>query len=114
MGKGATVRPVAIKAVDVGLIHVLPTTAPRMVEKKAQQSLDFMDVVVNEGMFSGLVLNVAGGIVTQKINRDGRTALHDVQTLSRPVVAGDVVEITYAKGLGIVGGKDVSLAGMER
>lgn len=64
--------------------------------------------VVSDGMHSGQVLGVADGIVTQRTNRDGRTARHDLRALSKPVAVGDVVEIKYKGGVGVVSGKGLS------
>jgi DNA (cytosine-5)-methyltransferase 1 len=117
MGKTVVSRPVAAKVLNSGLKSVVLAPVPIAPVKKSQQQLDFLDVVdavVKEGIFSGLVLSVANGIVTQKVNRDGTTALHDALTLSKTVVAGDVVEIAYAAGVGVVGGKELSLAGLGR
>lgn len=66
--------------------------------------------IVREGAFSGAVLNVsASGVVTQKINRDGDTVRHDFYALSKPVSVGSVVDIKYVGGVGVVGGKAVSV-----
>jgi hypothetical protein len=70
--------------------------------------------IVSDGKFSGRVLEVVDGIVTQKINREGNMVKHNAHVLSVPVVAGDVVEIAYVGGIGMVSGKDASLAGLER
>lgn len=70
--------------------------------------------VVGEGSFSGKVLEVTDdGVVTQKINRDGDTVKHALNSLSGPVVVGSVVDITYANGVGVVGGQGVA-AGVGR
>ena len=49
-------------------------------------------VVVNTGMFVGLITNVTGNIVTQKVNRDGQTVAHDLKALSRTAKDGDIVD----------------------
>lgn len=64
---------------------------------------------VHEGLFSGQVLEVADGRVTQKVSRDGRTVQHDQKVLSVPVAVGDVVEIKYSAGVGVVSGKEVAV-----
>jgi hypothetical protein len=43
--------------------------------------------IVNKGVFSGEVLSVVDGLVTQRTNRDGTTAQHDLRVLSVPVAA---------------------------
>lgn len=60
--------------------------------------------VVKEGVFSGQVLSVANGIVTQKVNRDGDAVRHSATQLSAAVNVGDVVDIQYRNGCGNVGG----------
>lgn len=59
---------------------------------------------VSNGCFSGLVVDVAGAVVTQKINREGDTVQHDGAKLSMAVQVGKVVDITYRDGLGVVSG----------
>lgn len=71
-------------------------------EARSQQRLDFENKVVHSGEFSGLVLDVSDGIVTQKINRSGGTVQHENRLLSTAVVAGEVVQIKYANGIGAV------------
>ena len=65
--------------------------------------------VVREGSFSGQVLAVTvDGVMTQKVNRNGDTVQHALSLLSAPVAIGSVVEIKYAGGVGVVGGKALS------
>lgn len=65
--------------------------------------------VVKEGTYSGKVLDIADGVVTQKINREGDTVRHDVANLSATVNIGDVIDIQYHDGTGLVAGKDKSV-----
>lgn len=58
--------------------------------------------VVSTGAFSGKILNIVDGVASQKINRSGLTVLHLLSSLSKPVCIGDVVDIRYVRGLGIV------------
>ena len=58
--------------------------------------------LVKNGYFVGEILDVAGSVVTQKIGRDGRTVMHDLKALSAPVAKGEVVDIKYAGGVGVV------------
>lgn len=69
--------------------------------------------VVNEGWYSGKVLSVANGVVTQKINRAGKTVRHDATKLSETVKVGDVVDIEYVGLQGKVSGLGKA-AGVER
>ena len=66
--------------------------------------------VACEGVFSGMVMDVSGGFVTQKINRDGATVKHAQSVLSEPLKTGDIVDIKYSNGVGTVSGKGLSAA----
>ena len=66
------------------------------------------DLVVN-GSYVGLVLDVANGVATQKINREGATVRHAVARLSAVLVIGSVADIIYKDGLGVVQGKVVGV-----
>ena len=67
-----------------------------------------------EGFWSGKVLDVERGIVIQKINRDSDTVTHDASKLSQVVKVGDVVDIKYVGGVGVVSGLDRGLVGVGR
>ncbi|ART61532.1 hypothetical protein CBP36_21450 (plasmid) [Acidovorax carolinensis] len=54
------------------------------------------------GLFVGKILNVADGVVTQKVGRTGETMLHSLADLSRSVQVGEMAEITYRNGKGSV------------
>lgn len=56
-----------------------------------------------------MVLKVADGFVTQKINRAGETVQHAMSSLSGPVVLGSVVDIKYQGGVGQVSGPGQAL-----
>lgn len=58
--------------------------------------------VVSQGTFSGPVLSIVDGVVTQRVNRNGGTALHDASELSEAVGVGQLVEINYHSGKGAV------------
>ena len=64
--------------------------------------------VVREGNFVGPVLSVENGVVTQKINRDGITVCHDASKLSESIDIGEVMDVAYQDGRGVV--KSVKLA----
>lgn len=68
--------------------------------------------VVSEGSFAGLVLDVSAGVVTQKVNRQGDSVQHAASALSRSVFEGEIVDIKYVNGIGIVGGKGRNEVGM--
>lgn len=71
------------------------------------------DLVVREGCFSGRVLGVSAEVATQKVHRHGASVLHAVSALSRRVYEGEIVDITYVNGVGIVGGKEVNEVGTD-
>lgn len=59
----------------------------------------------SEGNFSGRIIDVTDGVVVQRINRLD-TVRHDASKLSAAVKEGDVVDIGYRGGVGVVGGLD--------
>lgn len=62
--------------------------------------------VVLEGTFNGMVLNVIDGVATQKVGRDpDRVVRHNVARLSEKIVPGDVLDINYRGGVGVVGSR---------
>lgn len=62
--------------------------------------------VISEGFHSGKVFTVVGGVATQKVGRDpDKIVRHDMSKLSRNVVAGEVVDINYVGGVGVVGSR---------
>ena len=63
---------------------------------------------------SGRVVDIANGVVTQKINRAGDTVQHDATKLSAAVTVGDVVDIKYVGALGVVSGLALGLQGVGR
>lgn len=86
-------------------------------ERRADYPLDDMDTpvpsqvvtqslatsdLVDSGLFVGKILDVAHGVVTQRVGRAGEEVRHLVAHLSAPVEIGDVVEVRYAQGLGQV------------
>jgi len=60
---------------------------------------------VLEGSFSGKILDVADGVAVQKVGREGETVRHVLSRLSDSVAIGDVVDIRYKDGRGVVGGR---------
>lgn len=67
-----------------------------------------LDETVADGVFNGQVIRIEDGIVHQKVGRDGSTVKHDASSLSQPVSVGQVVDIKYRHGLGLVGGQSPS------
>lgn len=94
-----------VQAIDTSAAQAaLPDSNPVM----AQQQFSLLDVVV-EGTYSGKVLSVQDGVVTQKINRAGDTVQHEIARLSIGVSPGDIVDINYKNGSGSISNKAVSL-----
>lgn len=68
--------------------------------------------VVRVGDYNGKVINIVDGVATQKVGRDpDRVVRHDMSNLSRNVAIGDVVDINYRGGVGVVGGRAMSEVG---
>lgn len=85
-----------------------------VVTERRQQFFDFIGAV-KEGSYNGMVLNIAGGVVTQKRGREGELVLHDLSRLDGPIAIGAVVDIKYKGGRGQVNGKQLELGiGAER
>jgi hypothetical protein len=86
---------------------------PHLMDEQARSSVaELMPqanaMTVTDGRYSGMVLQVSNGVVTQRTNRDGTTVQHSQVSLSKPVVVGAVVNIDYADGVGIVDCGDLS------
>ena len=82
--------------------------------KVGHQAVSFaakVENVVSEGAFSGKVLDVANGVAVQRISREGATVRHALEKLSSPVAIGEVLDIKYVAGAGVVSGRRV---GIER
>lgn len=106
-------RP-SLAQLPVNREHHIANEEPRQLAPSSPQGqLGFDDDVVSHGQYSGLVLDVAAGVVTQKISRDGRTAQHAVASLSSMVSVGEVVDIKYDAGRGIVNAKALE-KGLDR
>ncbi|WP_158664453.1 hypothetical protein [Cupriavidus metallidurans] len=59
-----------------------------------------------DGLFIGKILGIADGMVTQRIGRAGEAVVHSVADLSRPVEVGEIAEIAYKDGKGVVRQQD--------
>jgi hypothetical protein len=70
--------------------------------------------VQKEGFWSGKVLDVDRGVLIQKIGRGTETVTHDASKLSTPVKVGDVIDIKYVGGVGVVTVMDKGLDGAGR
>lgn len=102
---------VASRAFQAPLLSVsAPDTSENGTSEVGQQDLFG---VVNAGAYSGKVVSVDNGIVTQKVNREGATVKHELERLSASVKVDDLVDIKYQGGIGQVAGKELSI-GMER
>ena len=60
--------------------------------------------MVSKRIHSGRVGSIEGGIVTQKVDREGGSDLQDLRALSGPIEVCQVVDIKYVGGIGQVGG----------
>lgn len=54
------------------------------------------------GFFSGKIVAMGERAATQRVGRDGETVDHLISDLSRPVQLGEIAEITYRDGKGVV------------
>lgn len=70
--------------------------------------------VVQEGMFSGPVVEVAHGVLTQRIDRAGTTVCHDASKLTQSPTVGALVDIHYHEGRGRVSSGMKQSAGLGR
>lgn len=94
-----------VRAVVVAAMPVLAARTTEVVVKAGKG--------VREGAFSGRVMEIDDGVMVQRVNRDGRTVQHDVSKLSLAVAVGDVVDISYKDGAGVVSNMCKG-AGVER
>lgn len=69
---------------------------------RREQTLPQKVVGKLSGLFVGKILGVADGVVTQKVGRAGETVMHSMADLTGPVAIGDIAEITYKDGKGVV------------
>lgn len=70
-----------------------------------RQSLSFADQgtdFVRSGWYEGKVLDIADGVATQRVARDGGVVRHSLSALTGPVEIGKVATITYRNGRGNV------------
>ena len=67
--------------------------------------------LVSDGFYTGKVLDIDAGVVTQRINRAGDVVRHSLAQLSVKVSIGDAVHIAYRGGVGVVGGLGVEPKG---
>lgn len=67
------------------------------------------DGVCMSGQYSGAILAVDNGRVTQKVDRHGQTVSHLASLLSKDVQVGEVVDIKYHGGKGVVAAKDLGV-----
>jgi len=65
--------------------------------------------LVRDGAFSGVILDISGGLVTQRVNREGDVVRHSISLLSAKVEIREVVDIGYKDGIGVVEGKGVGV-----
>jgi len=90
-----------------GILHKSGEWAKNGPDLEASRPKTLQEKVVGQvsqlsGLFIGKILGVKDGVVTQKVGRGGETVLHSMADLSAPVVEGEVAEIAYKDGKGIV------------
>jgi DNA (cytosine-5)-methyltransferase 1 len=78
-----------------------------LVKERQQQFFEAIGAV-NEGSYNGKVVNINGGVVTQKIGRE-ELVHHELSKLEGPISIGEVVDIKYKAGLGSVAPKQLDL-----
>jgi len=84
-------------------------------EKNDVEIINRSQPCVNEGIYSGKILSVENGVAVQKVGRDPDVVVrHDLSKLSQPVKEGEVLDIAYKGGQGLVVGKGLEKAGQER
>lgn len=67
--------------------------------------------VVSQGIFSGPVIGIVDGVLIQKTDREGKTERHDIRLLTRLPLVGEVIDVKYQYGVGVIPGKEI---GIER
>lgn len=88
-----------------GIMHDAGEWVKRAVDdKEPEHASDLLT-----GRYSGKVLGVANGVMTQKVGRGGEAVMHSLSNLTKPVNVGDVVDIHYQDGLGVVSGPAAAL-----
>ena len=60
-------------------------------------------------VYAGKILDVSEDVVIQKIDREGTTIRHSLAKLSMKVEVGQVVDIKYAGGVGVVSGRGIGV-----
>lgn len=90
-----------VKSVDAMLDHEFSEAFSELNEKKGQQP--WLGAVVDSGMHSGKILEIKDGYAIQKVGRDpDKVVKHDLAKLSRVPKVGEVEDIGYEAGRGIL------------
>ena len=103
-----------------GILHKSGEWAKNGPDLEARRPMTLQEKVVGQvsqlsGLFVGKILGIKDGVATQKIGRSGETVLHSMANLSAPVVEGEVAEIVYKDGKGMVKSNEPSRArGVQR
>lgn len=92
--------------------HALPIYGHEFIDDVAKKIDDYF--TLSQSQFNGRIMSIFNGIATQKIGRtDTETKTHALNDLvGEPLEVGDVVNIQYKDGKGIVSG--LSKSGHER
>lgn len=83
---------------------------PHLLDKPRENQEPVESKAVLKGLYSGKILDVSDGLVTQRVSRDGTTVVHKMSALTSAVVPGQIADITYADGVGVVWNKGTSRA----
>ncbi len=70
--------------------------------QRREQSLPEKVAGKLSGLFVGKILGVADGMVTQRVGRACEAVVHSIADLSRTVEVGEIAEIAYQDGKGVV------------
>ncbi|CAN7779351.1 hypothetical protein LJR296_007891 [Cupriavidus necator] len=92
-----------------GILHKSAEWAkdgPLLSAGRREQSLQEKVVRKLSGLFIGKIVGVGDGVVTQKVGRAGEAVVHSMADLSRPVEVGEIAEIAYKDGKGVVREQD--------
>jgi len=87
-----------------GILH----TAGKWVKQEpiVDTEVNLVESTYRSGWFSGKVLGITNGVVTQKIGRGEQTVSHSLDNLSSPVTVGQIIDVQYKNGIGLVCDKD--------
>jgi hypothetical protein len=83
-----------------GILHNAGEWTRGRADQKTPRGVDSQ--VQRTGNHVGKILSIADDIATQRVGRAGETILHSLSSLSRAVNVGELAEISYRDGMGVV------------